>query len=104
MNIANEAAQRVSVMNASHQELLDKYKIVKETLEKEKPERLHLQERVKNLEQSVSENKVANTKLTRDLEAKKEEAMSLNKLLRQKQLTKVAHEKNIMKQNWKLML
>ncbi|KAI5675377.1 hypothetical protein M9H77_06327 [Catharanthus roseus] len=45
VNIANEIARSVAVMDTAHQELLDKYKSVKETLEKLKPKRLHMQER-----------------------------------------------------------
>lgn len=60
-------------MDATHQELLDKYKSAKKALEKEKPERLLMQDRVKRLEQNVAESKTANTKLARDLEAKEEE-------------------------------
>lgn len=63
----------MAVMDATHQELLDKYKSAKKALEKEKPERLLMQDRVKRLEQNVAESKTANTKLARDLEAKEEE-------------------------------
>lgn len=61
--------------------------------------RLRLQERVKKLKQNVAKSKVANIKLVGDLEAKEEEIMSLNELLRQEELNNVAHEKIIMKQN-----
>lgn len=83
-------------MDASHQELLDKYKCIKEALKKEKPKRL------KGLEQNVYESKAVNIRLAGDLEAKEEEIMSLNELLRQEQLKNVTHEKTIMKQNWEI--
>lgn len=78
MNIANETARMVVVMDTIHQELIDKYKSINESLEKKKPKKLHLQEGVKKLEQNVAESRAANLKLVGDLEAKEEEVMSLN--------------------------
>lgn len=77
MNIANEI-----VLDTTHHKLLEKYEIVNETLEKEKPKRLHPQEWVKMLEQNVEESRATSLKLARDLEAKEGEVMSLYELLR----------------------
>lgn len=91
-------------MDASHQELLDIYKIIKEALEKEKPKRLRLQEWMKKLEKNIVDSKATNADLAKDLEAKEEKFMSLNKLLRHEQLNSVAHEKTIMKQNLEIRI
>lgn len=50
-------------MNPAHHDLLDKYKSMRWALEKEKTKRLHLQERVKKLEQNVTKSKATNAKL-----------------------------------------
>lgn len=69
--MTNEATCWVSVMNASHQEWSKKYEVVKEALEKEKQEKLCLQERVKDLEQNSMESNAASAGLAQVLKQKK---------------------------------